>query len=332
MPRLSKEQLLNVLVRGISDSGWSVLYLSGAREHPFRLQVYSGNESYHLRIYIWNLTHGGGEARPQNEYRIQITGITSFYQVPGERTLILGWYDDLDVFAGFDVRRHRGVLGKSPSIQIRRDCLQTAYTSEFAPCDKGNQEIAIAFRPDFLVEYIRDLEALHDLGQHSSDLAVIGNLIQHPEINDEDIPVTDYERRTAIISVRKKLRDMSFRRRVLTVYNFQCAVCGIQLKLVDAAHIVPVVHENSTDETRNGLALCALHHRAYDQGLITIWDDYSVRLSESKVEGLRRISRDGGIVSFRDNLRPMIILPPAISDRPHIDYIRLGNQIRGWQQ
>ncbi len=330
MARHNKYDLLEQVVSAITDAGWNISYLASIDEHPFQLQVYRANESHKLRLYIWHLTHGGGLARPQNEYRIQITGVPQFEQYPREKTLILGWWADGEVFAGFDVTKHSGKLGRSPSIQIREEFLRQAYINGFSPCDKGNQEIAIAFRPDFLVEYIRTLELLHNFGQSAADLGVLTSLSQKPEINEEEIRILDVVRKTTVVSVSKKLRDISFRKRVLTAYGFRCAICGIQLRLVDAAHIVPVHHENSTDETRNGLALCALHHRAYDQALITVGEDYGVVISQSQISKLKQLKLDSGLDEFSNKLRPIILLPPAISDRPHIEFLKIANQTRGW--
>jgi len=331
MAQHRKHDLLEKIVGAVHESGWNVLYRSSVDEHPFHLQIYHEGEAYRLRIYIWHLTHGGGQARPQHEYRVQITGTSSFVQAPGEKTLILGWWEEAEVFAGFDVRKHTGSLGRSPSIQIREECLRQASASGFSPCDKGNQEIAVAFRPDFFVEYVRNLTALHDFGQSNADLAVLDEVAQHPEINTEDILITDHVRKTAIVSVSKKLRDVSFRKRVLTAYTSRCAVCGIQLRLVDAAHIIPVYHENSTDETRNGLALCALHHRAYDQSLMTVWEDYSVKLNNQQIEHLEKGNEAGGLENFAQSLLPKIRLPSSVSDQPAVAYIRIANQIRNWE-
>ncbi len=332
MARHNKYDLLEQVVQAVADSGWSILYLDNIDEHPFHLQIYRGEEYIRVRIYIWHLTHGGGQARPKNEYRIQITGIKQFEPIPEEKTLILGWWKEVEVFAGFDVRKHIGKLGYSPSIQIREEALRDAYVNGFAPCDKGNKEVAIAFRPDFIVEYIRNLEALHDFGQSTEDLVVLSQVAQHPEINDEEILIKDLDRKITVVSVSKKLRDVNFRKRILTAYSHRCAVCGIQLKLVEAAHIVPVNHENGTDETCNGLALCVLHHKAFDQALITIAEDYSVLLNQEQVYELKRQRLDEGITNFTQVLRPIILLPPAISDRPHAHYIRIANHIRGWKQ
>ena len=78
-----------------------------------------------------------------------MTGVSQFQQSTGTKTLILGWWTEGSVFAGFDVRKHSAPLGFSPSLQIRKHSLELAAESGFAPSDKGNQEIAIAFRPDF---------------------------------------------------------------------------------------------------------------------------------------------------------------------------------------
>jgi len=332
MTRHNKYNLLNQIIKAITDSGWNILYLDSLDEHPFHLQVYRDDDNYRIRIYVWHLTHGGGKARPKNEYRIQVTGINHFEPMIGEKTLILGWWKEAEVFAGFDVRKHLGKLGYSPSIQIREEALREAYVNGFALCDKGNKEVAIAFRPDFFVEYIRNLEALHDFGQSTEDLAVLNEIAQHPEINNEDIQIQDTDRKTTVVTVSKKLRDVNFRKCVLTAYNFRCAVCGIQLKLVEAAHIIPVNHEHGTDETRNGLALCALHHKAYDQALITVTDDYSVLMNQNQITDLKKLKLADGLVNFSQALRPIILLPPAILDRPHAEYIKIANQIRGWEQ
>lgn len=331
MARHNKYDLLEKLVSAVNDSGWNVAYLEDIEQHPFYLQIYRDDESYRVKIYIWHLTHGGGKARPKDEYRIQITGVDKFEPLRGGKTLILGYWKEADVFAGFDVRKHLGRLGSSPSMQIREDALRKAYVNGFEPCDKGNKEVAIAFRPDFFVDYLQSLEPLHDFGQSIKDLSVLSEVAQNPEINIAGIQIQNVERKTTVVSVSKKLRDVSFRKRVLTAYSFHCAICGIQLRLVEAAHIIPVNHDNGTDETRNGLALCALHHKAYDQALITIVEDYSVQISRNRVSELQNQKLSDGLAKFSQDMRPIIILPPAVSDRPHAEYIRIANNIRGWR-
>jgi putative restriction endonuclease len=269
--------------------------------------------------------------RPADEYRIQITGVSRFEQRTNEKTLILGWWDSVGVYAGFDFQKHAGKLGYSPSIQIREDCLRKALLNGFSPCDKGNKEVAIAFRPDFFVSYVQNLEQLHGFGVSRKDLQVLETVSEQPlKPNKALIQKAAAIRQTALYQITKKLRDASFQARVLTAYGNRCAFSGIQLKLVDAAHILPVSSKNSTDDTSNGIALSALCHRAYDRGLVTFGEDYKIKINKKRLDKLKDIGFDGGADRFIRDLRAIISVPPAMSDRPHVAFIREANELRGW--
>ena len=76
-------------------------------------------------------------------------------------------------------------------------------------------------------------------------------------------------------SVTRRKRDPAFRQRVLKAYEYRCAVCGFDVRLgsvsiaLDAAHIR--WHQAGGPETEdNGLALCVLHHKAFDLGAFTV--------------------------------------------------------------
>lgn len=329
--RHRKYDLLDIIIQGFRDDGWNILYIEDPKKHPFRLKIYRRDESYKIRIYVWNLTHGGGAMRPADEYRIQITGVNQFEPELTGETLILGWWREGEVFAGFDYNKHMGALGFSPSIQIREQALRKAHINGVAPWEKDNQEIAIAFRPDFIGEYVRNLESLHSFGESKQDFDVFEEVTDNPnEVNDSEIATVAIERQIAVVSVKNKIRDNSFKSRVLTSYKNKCAFCGVQLKLIDAAHIVPVQHDG-TDETSNGIALCALHHRAFDRNLVTFNTDYQILTNKGQFHKLTEIGLDGGAEKFIDDLRAVINLPPTISDRPHVDYINFANEIRGWR-
>lgn len=73
---------------------------------------------------------------------------------------------------------------------------------------------------------------------------------------------------------------VSFREFVLHAYNNKCAITGesIQYKKLsnlEAAHIQPKAHAG-TYLPCNGLALCRDLHWAFDKGLFTIMDDYTI--------------------------------------------------------
>jgi len=186
---LRKPELINRFIQAISEGGWQALLLGGIDEHPVRVRVFRDEESFTLRVYIWNITHGGGKARPSHEYRIQVTGVNRFEQLPGERAVILGWYDELGVFAGFDYRHHTRPLGHSPSLQIKEECLRNAYERGFAPCPKGSKEIALAFRPDFAVHYLKHLHSLHDFGESDEEIETLESFSANPDtVEPTEIP------------------------------------------------------------------------------------------------------------------------------------------------
>jgi hypothetical protein len=82
-------------------------------------------------------------------------------------------------------------------------------------------------------------------------------------------------------TVAQRERSPLFRFDVLKRYGSKCAFCDVSVeRLLDAAHIRPV-KESGSDDPRNGLVLCANHHRAYDARLIGI-EPSSCRLVSSK--------------------------------------------------
>src|SRR5690606_30617152 len=59
----------------------------------------------------------------------------------------------------------------------------------------------------------------------------------------------------------------------------RCALCRLRHReLLDAAHILPDREPEGEPRVPNGLALCKLHHAAFDGYLITVDPDYRVRV------------------------------------------------------
>ena len=74
-----------------------------------------------------------------------------------------------------------------------------------------------------------------------------------------------------------------FRKAILSAYDSQCCVTGIDIEtLLVASHIKPWKESDSTEKLnpQNGLCLNALHDRAFDRGLIAVADDYTIMVSE----------------------------------------------------
>ena len=74
----------------------------------------------------------------------------------------------------------------------------------------------------------------------------------------------------ARIATSRLLRDARFRKKVVSAYDARCAMCGLDLDLVVAAHILPVAAPGSMDIVPNGIALCENHHRLFDSHRVLI--------------------------------------------------------------
>ena len=326
MATLNNRALLDLLVGSIVDEGWNCLIIDSRK--PFRLRIYHENsKGFEVAVYIWNCTHGGGSKRAADEYRIQLTGVVP-QKVPGAITVLLGWHEGYGVFAGFDIDWHVDQNSQSPSIQIREETLKGAHRRSFAISQRQNGELAVAFRPQFLADYILSSRELHEQSIGSHDRSLLNDLasVSQGELDG----ITGVERRVVITTIARKYRAADFRGRVLSAYQHQCAVCGVQLKLVDAAHIIPVASDSSTDETTNGIALCKLHHFAYDRNVISFSTDYTVEVSATEQARLAAENLAGGFASFKRGLLTAIVLPADKRDYPSKAYIAESRKVRRW--
>ena len=82
--------------------------------------------------------------------------------------------------------------------------------------------------------------------------------------------------------VRLRLHQHRFRRDVLRAYRHRCTVCALrEPQLIEAAHIVEDRADLGIAAVVNGLALCAIHHLAYDRNLMGIDPRRSPHLSST---------------------------------------------------
>jgi putative restriction endonuclease len=106
--------------------------------------------------------------------------------------------------------------------------------------------------------------------------------IDEPEPVAIDDPI---ERRYAVRETRVRLHQARFRARVVPAYDSRCAICSLrELRLLDAAHIVGDIELGGEATVRNGLSLCTIHHRAFDQNLVGVSPDYVVHVSGRLLE------------------------------------------------
>ncbi|MCL2347434.1 MAG: HNH endonuclease [Planctomycetaceae bacterium] len=125
------------------------------------------------------------------------------------------------------------------------------------------------------------------------------------------------------------IRLRSFRQAVIESYDHCCCICGLKMKSpdslsweVEAAHIVPC-SSNGKDDIWNGVALCRLHHWAFDVGWFSLTGDYQLLLSSQA----GNIPDDHGKIGESDFFKIGLIqnktisLPGNHSHYPHVKSI-----------
>lgn len=97
---------------------------------------------------------------------------------------------------------------------------------------------------------------------------------------DNSGTVSAIQKKYAEAIVKRRLHQPEFRGRVMRAYNTQCAICLLKHgELLDAAHIMPDAHELGVPAVSNGIALCKIHHTAYDQNFVGISPDFVVHIN-----------------------------------------------------
>ena len=101
------------------------------------------------------------------------------------------------------------------------------------------------------------------------------------KLNDIDISDLAKEGFNKQRLVKTRVNQCIFRKIVLATYNNKCCITQIDRpELLIAAHIAPwAKNENNRLNPSNGLLLNALHDKAYESGLITITQDYKIKVS-----------------------------------------------------
>lgn len=87
-------------------------------------------------------------------------------------------------------------------------------------------------------------------------------------------------RQYAVAEVRRRLHQPLFRERVLSAYGGACALCRLRhAPLLEAAHIKRDA-DGGEPVVPNGVAMCAIHHRAFDAQMLGIRPDHIVEIRQ----------------------------------------------------
>lgn len=129
----------------------------------------------------------------------------------------------------------------------------------------------------------------------------------------------DSEARRAYVTatVRRRLHQVAFRERVVRAYKERCALCRLgHRELLDAAHITPDTDPEGSPRVTNGLALCKLHHAAFDRFFFAVRPDYRVEVRPSILD-----ESDGPmlVVGLQKIQGQRIVLPSHTAQYPDRD-------------
>ena len=170
-----------------------------------------------------------------------------------------------------------------------------------------------------------DSESAHASYSESNDTTTDASHSDESKHSSPDLTEDD----ESFITARRRERDQAFAQKVKDAYDERCAMCGTRRVApngsieVEAAHIYPK-SEGGVDDVRNGLALCKLHHWAFDNGWLSVTDDYDIIVRGAE-------NRDG-YDEFRDLDGDVLHLPNDEDMRPHPQFLHGHRSLHGFEE
>jgi putative restriction endonuclease len=132
-------------------------------------------------------------------------------------------------------------------------------------------------------------------------------------------------RRYVMQETKRRLHQPVFRASVLRAYDRRCAVCALgHSELLDAAHIVPDSDDAGIASVRNGLAMCKIHHAAYDRLILGVRPDLVVQIRADLLEEIDGPMLRHGLVERHG--QSLMSVPRIKSERPDPDLLELTYQ------
>lgn len=141
------------------------------------------------------------------------------------------------------------------------------------------------------------------------------------QIPEEELPKEGKVREQI---VKTRVNQSFFRRTILAAYNNTCCITGInQSELLIAGHIRPWgIDEKNRLNPRNGIAINALHDKAFEAGFITITPEFTIKISPLILKQKGKYSID----FFGKFENQKIILPSRFL--PNVDFLKYHNEER----
>lgn len=220
-----------------------------------------------------------------------------------------------------DIIELANLIGRSPSAVARK-------LGNFASLDPKLKERGIGGLPnisklDEIVwnEYMQDWEEQFFEGEKLLAKKKHTTIEKLYEMDLDNLPVSEGKERERSIMVR--VNQIEFRKIVLTNFNNKCCITGLNItELLVASHIVPWSKDKKNRlSPKNGLALNALHDKAFDRHLITVTEDLKIKISA-------RFYKHKEILSIKQNFidydGQSLIAPKKFY--PDAEFLRMHNE------
>lgn len=320
---LSASDLRYLLIDSLKLYSDSSFFVNGSNPYQFTV---NGNQRY---IYIKNIT-SSSRGRP-DEARIQISESKTFAEVLQAAGFVffIGYSNEHQIFTAWDPVSRNERINKKQNVSAFTSykTLRKANKQGIAVYVGTDEQRVVSFKPEYLGLYLDNYTKIHE----SSENALLQLIKQADKLEKSEAGVEriDIEKEEYVLTKRRPTRDPVFRENVNEAYESTCAFSGMQLDIVEAAHIIPHAHPEGTDDVTNGICLSPIHHRAFDSGLIYIDENYNIRLNQERVDYLKKIGQDGGLEKFLALQYEQLALPKTKNQLPSRSNIVKANRIRG---
>ncbi len=137
-------------------------------------------------------------------------------------------------------------------------------------------------------------------------------------INESELPKEGKEREQLI---KTRVNQSFFRKSILAAYNNTCCITGInQVELLITGHIIPwSVDEKNRLNPRNGIAINALHDKAFENGYLTILPNFTIKISSLILK-----QKDLNTYEYFSKYHDKSIIPPS-RFLPDVEFLKYHN-------
>lgn len=210
-------------------------------------------------------------------------------------------YDDIEGLDGlhrYQLRRDEG--GRAENEGLRAALAQDQPLAWFYGIEPGVFHVISPV-------YLRREEP--EQAQFALALTEAQRLIEPGSVIEERV------RRYLIAQTKQRLHQPVFAAQVMRAYQERCAVCSLGHRaLLDAAHIIGDAKPRGEPVVPNGLALCKIHHAAYDQNILGIRPDYVVEIHQRLLDEIDGPMLRHGLQGRHH--QSLLVLPRAVRDQP----------------